>query len=1617
MTSMTPEQLADIIDKININAKTDREAQRIHNEEQLDLLKTQLQRSEERNNQLADTIANLQAGHTTPNTAQIRATKIEKILEQYRKTINVNKFSTSQKKSIRYWLDGAEAEMELICNNYGLKVTDLKDPEKILLVKSKLPHPIIKNISNDCLLNKQKSLEEITYGEFTELLLKHCSAPVPLVNVVMNLFGPDRKIKAKDTPMLDHAYSFKPNLHSCMTPDLNSTDELISFVDLIQRSAFCASLDDPEVQNALIEVPDQKQNYNHFTEVAIAKSEQLSGKKSLQETFKKVEPQTDTATSVLKFDGNHHTSTKRGRGSYRSRGRGRGGKNHKSVQQDPSDQNDPKSGNNNDATEIVCHGCGVKGHKRPKCPNKYKPAGNSSISDTAAGQVATRSFNISEPSDATFSPSVYSVFNPHNKKGDHIEMSVILNGDLPVLMEFDTGAGACVLPQSYIDAFTPGKRPTVQQCNVKLDLANGQTATVVGLVHIDVVTSVCPKMKPVRTLFYIVDGPHALMGRPLIKGLFPELYSCMTRLAGELYKYHEDKENSRIPILASDVVNNGNVNSSRSQNTDSEEASKNHNAVADDSIKDNGAQDVPAPLIASSLQTGKEDISPCSKLPPPPSDVSQKEGQGHCKHIAAAHPKLFDGKQGSFDGVLAKIKLKPDAESKMKVMPPPKVPAAIQKQYNEQLDKLEKTGTYVSGVGLKVASQLIPVVTLKNGEPHVRLCGNYKTTINPLIEDELFNFPSADDQCDKLKGEHFSVIDVEGAYMQCKNHKNTKKYLTLSTPRGFLEPDRLQYGVKTAPAIFGSNMSQLLQGIPSTACVVDDICITGKTPEEHFKNLESVLHRLQEAGLKVNPKKCKFYLPEVKYLGRIISKDGIRMDPSAIDAILKMPSPSSRHELQSFLGYLSYVRRFVPDLARVTPELSSLLKKDVKFIWTEKHEAAFQRCKELAGNMATLAHFDESKELVLTTDASPVGIGACLSHRIIGEDGKSYLHPIAYASRTLNAAEKNYAQVEREGLAVIWAVKYFRQYLYCRHFILQTDCSALTRIFGNKNDLGGCALGRTNRWCVELMEYIFTAQHIKGDKNLVCDSLSRLPKPSPDNLLIADSGNGLPGHNTAEFVNHTGSISPAMCLSVLPVLDSEIVQCYKSEVVAPFTLHGFPLTANDIAKATREDPLYGRVLNAVRTGVFDHKDKTLSPFISIKDNLTVEAGCLLYGSRVIVPSRQQPRLLFELHHTHMGIVKMKSLAREYVWWPGLNKDIEDLAAKCKGCAKFRKKPAPVPLTHWPWATRPMERLHIDFAEYKGVQLLIVVDAFTKFLWTFVMNKDTTTTKLVRRLDSVFIERGLPTIIVSDNGPQFTSKEFADNMKSRNIKHVLTPPYHPASNGLAEVAVGIIKSHLHKMDASAYLPSLEEAILKILFQYRATPNTSTGRTPFELMESNKVQTPLSLVRPSLQRRNETHQQQKVCNKDRVTSATLRTFDVGENVLVYDTISKTNDIGKVIKKVGCNSYHVMLNGRVKLVSADVISKCVIQSDDSNPENVPSDNFLISGNDKDCDLDSVTDKSEGDYNIYSSSDDDDDFSPRHVGIAVQSRSRHRKNEAQRLQDSLCTGPVMSRTRSGHN
>ncbi|CAL4204939.1 unnamed protein product [Meganyctiphanes norvegica] len=241
-----------------------------------------------------------------------------------------------------------------------------------------------------------------------------------------------------------------------------------------------------------------------------------------------------------------------------------------------------------------------------------------------------------------------------------------------------------------------------------------------------------------------------------------------------------------------------------------------------------------------------------------------------------------------------------------------------------------------------------------------------------------------------------------------------------------------------------------------------------------------------------------------------------------------------------------------------------------------------------------------------------------------------------------------------------------------------------------------------------------------------------------------------------------------------------------------------PLTIKDVATATKGSRQYGKLYNAVRSGVLDSKDPDLKKFNGVFHELYIEDGVLYLGSRVVIPTTQHLRLLTELHYTHIGVVKMKETVRGYFWWPGITKDIEAMAAKCDGCRKYKKKPPPVPLCPWPYARRPMERVHIDYCEYKGKMILVMIDAYSKKIWTRCMMSDTTTYKTLAVLFGWFCEEaGFPTTLVSDNGPQFTSKEFEEKLSKWGVKHILTPPYHPASNGLAERAVGVVKDKLRR----------------------------------------------------------------------------------------------------------------------------------------------------------------------------------------------------------------------------
>ena len=691
--------------------------------------------------------------------------------------------------------------------------------------------------------------------------------------------------------------------------------------------------------------------------------------------------------------------------------------------------------------------------------------------------------------------------------------------------------------------------PVLCQDKIAMRLADGTAShSVRGKAYM----SIARVDMPLRCVYhpvFVVDGPHCLLGRPTLEALWPEVFHDLynvTKVSADALNISTVKYTEQPPPTTAAAAAACVLPASADAPATAAAAHTHPRAAAAACVPPATAATAatytrtaaacpygcalpataPAAAAAATTTTASatgsdSDTTPPPRrpLPPQPTGVITKEiGREYCYKLCGVYPELFTDGLGKLIGGDAEIRIKPGHENSFGgVRPAAKVPYGVQDEVEAELDKLYETAIPIDPRELDVASQVVPVVKTKNGKRRVRLCINYKNTINEHLMDEPCSHPVTNEQLDKLLGEYWSCIDVKHAFRQVAvPSRKSQKILAFVTSRGYAIPTRLQYGVKTAPGIFNNRMAQIIHGmgrrspIPSTACMMDDICTTGATPQEHFDNLAELLYRLYAAGLKLNKDKCKFYESEVKFLGKVIDKDGIRLDPDAVSAIANMPAPTDAKTLRSFLGHMSYIGRHVPDLRTARAPLDALLKADAKFFWSDKEADAFEKCKKLASNPATLALYDPKLPIVLTTDASPAGVGACLSHRVT-VNGKAYLRPLSYASRSLTPAERNYAQVEREGLAVVWAIDHYRLQLLGIDFEVHTDCSALTRIFGPKNNLGGCATGRLNRWAAQLMEYNFVITHIKGASNKTCDSLSRLPVPSAGDLKAPyPTGTGSP---------------------------------------------------------------------------------------------------------------------------------------------------------------------------------------------------------------------------------------------------------------------------------------------------------------------------------------------------------------------------------------------------------------------------------------------------------------------------------------------------------------------------
>ena len=331
------------------------------------------------------------------------------------------------------------------------------------------------------------------------------------------------------------------------------------------------------------------------------------------------------------------------------------------------------------------------------------------------------------------------------------------------------------------------------------------------------------------------------------------------------------------------------------------------------------------------------------------------------------HAEVFKEELGRVKGVKAKIHLDPQAQPRF--FKPRTVPYALRGKVEKELDRLEMEGVIEKAETADWAAPIVPVV---KQDGSVRICGDYKLTTNQAAKAESYPLPRIDDIFASLSGgKSFTKLDLAHAYNQIELDEESKKLVTVNTSKGLYHYNRLPFGVSSAPAIFQRTMENILRGIPSVSVYIDDILITGKTSDEHLHNLEAVLSRLEEVGVRLKRSKCAFMLPSVEYLGHCISERGLQPTGKKVKAIQSAPAPTNLTQLKSFLGLINYYCKFLPNLSDTLSPLYRLLQKKAQWQWGKEQQAAFESAKSELTTDRVLVHYDPTKIIVLACDTSP----------------------------------------------------------------------------------------------------------------------------------------------------------------------------------------------------------------------------------------------------------------------------------------------------------------------------------------------------------------------------------------------------------------------------------------------------------------------------------------------------------------------------------------------------------------------------------------------------------------------------------------------------------------------
>lgn len=797
---------------------------------------------------------------------------------------------------------------------------------------------------------------------------------------------------------------------------------------------------------------------------------------------------------------------------------------------------------------------------------------------------------------------------------------------------------------------------------------------------------------------------------------------------------------------------------------------------------------------------------------------------------------------GHTDLVQHRIELVEDTPVKQRYR---RIPPMLYGEVRQHLDEMLKCGV----IQPSSSAWSSPVVLVRKKDGSLRFCVDYRK-LNENTKKDAYYLPRIEETLDALCGaKYFSCLDLKMGYWQVSVDEAHRERTAFTVgPLGFFEFSSLPYGLCNSPATFQRLMEQCLSGLHLDQCLVylDDVVVFSSSMEEHLERLGTVFQRFRDHGLKLKPSKCQFLREKISYLGHLVSEHGVEVDPGKVAAVQNLSPPKNVTELQRFLGFVGFFRRFIENYSSLVNPLTCLLKgqntrrkgrkrsQSDSFVWGEGQQECFEKLKKVVTQTPILAFADFRKPFLLHCDASMTGLGAVLYQK--QDDGS--LRVIGYASRSLTKSEKNYAVHKLEFLALKWSItEKFHEYLYGSKFCVRTDNNPLTYVFTSaKLDATG------QRWVAALSQYDFSLSYCPGRQNVQADMLSRHPVVESSVEVVKAI---LDRSDPEGYVN-------ALCCS------QEAVEVFDQAD----SISNIPRL--DIAREQRQDVVVKRVIDLLVAGRKPSKKDISKECLNViklvhqwdKLSMQQEVLCREVKNKdeeskfqVVVPTHLRERVFQSLHEEmgHGGRDRTLSLVLDRFYWPGVSSDIEKQVAGCKRCICRKSVSQQAPLVPMV-STYPMELVCVDFLTVepsKGYEnILVLTDHFTKYAQAFPTKNQSAKTTARILYEHFVVHYGIPSKLHSDQGRNFEGRIVKELCALLGTKKTRTSAYHAMGNGLCERMNRSLLAMLGTLENSQKR-KWKDFLSSVVHAYNCTKHASTGYSPYYLMFGRDPQLPVDI----------------------------------------------------------------------------------------------------------------------------------------------------------------------------